>query len=104
MNVVGRLNGTEDMLECVVLHWITDDDVNYTNIQVLLKPKKPPAPRYDILDFPIIKSFEQVIRKECGIADDSRRIHCATHRFCLNRFVKLRSAEEKQIQDALEFD
>lgn len=37
-----------------------DNNVNYTNTQVMLNWKEPPAPRHDIADFQNIKS---VLRK-----------------------------------------
>lgn len=50
MDGVDPLDSTRDLLECVVLYWGTDNDVIYTNIQVVLNLKEPPAPWNGIVD------------------------------------------------------
>lgn len=104
MDVVELLDGMKDLLGCVVLRWSTYYDVKYTNMQVLLSRKEPPKSWYDIVDFQNITSVVQVVRKKYGTPDDSRRVHWATRRSFLNRFVKLGSAAQEERKDAPEFD
>lgn len=60
MNVVEPLGSSEDFLWCSVLGWNTDNDVIYTNLQVVMMPKEPPAPYFNISDFQNIQCVMQV--------------------------------------------
>lgn len=88
MDVVKSLDKAEDMLGCLCLRWSTDDDVDYTNGKQSLNMRKPPAPWYDVVDFNSVQSVVHVVRQRYELVEDTHRKHWATHRYCLNRFIK----------------
>lgn len=61
MDVVEPPDSTEDLLRCAVLRWSTDNDVAYSNIEIVLYKKKTSGPLYDIENIQNIRSAVQVV-------------------------------------------